>query len=79
MTDETTNEPTDAPRPPEGIRIKVKGGSIPVTELEYLGVDPTGTHHWTAVVQVESFHIDLLPGNTSVGFEFRAPVGLVDL
>lgn len=68
------------PRKPQGVLAIVDGIPTEPVSVEYAGVDPTGEHQWIAVFdfngdQVDSVHIDLLPGHTSVSFAFPTPTG----
>lgn len=69
---------TTEPRPPSGVSVIINGQPVDATKIEYEGVNANGSHQFTAVFDVgtediESVHIDLLPGNTSVGFAFDPP------
>lgn len=75
-----TEQPTDEPRPPTGVRATFAGRTIYADLVEYVGLDPeTGQHHWTASFpgewdpdQLETVNMDLLPAHTSVDFAFKA-------
>lgn len=70
---------TTTPRPPEGVSVLHKNGTSTPCELHYDGMTDN-THTWTASAIVDfdtiaTFHIDLLPAQTSVGFSLREPKG----
>lgn len=67
--------PEVEPRRPQGILAIVDGIPTEPVDVEYAGVDANGEHQWIAMfdaepARVDSVHIDLLPGRTSVSFAF---------
>lgn len=72
--------PEAEPRRPQGVLAIVDGLPVEPVDVEYAGRDAAGDHQWIAMFDIEpdsvdSVHIDLLPGFTSVNFAFPKPSG----
>lgn len=67
-------------RPPQGVRALVDDQWIEPIELVYVGKNERGNDEWIARFDVlgddvNDFHIDLLPGRTSLAFAFLTDPG----